>query len=238
MIIWDSKKYPKIVVTGLAMNMKILGAAVALAISAAGSPATAAVNLITNGSFELGSFTAAPFDTLGSGSGAMTGWTIGGHSIDWIGSYWQPGDGARSVDLSGDAPGSVSQTIATVGGQTYTVSFLLAGNPDGPPETKDIVVNVGGVDYNFFFPQSPNTKPSMGWTPVSFNFLATDTNETITFSSNIVTNNTAYGPALDLVSVSAVPEASTWAMMLLGFAGVGFLAYRRARKITTVGATV
>ena len=25
----------------------------------------------------------------------------------------------------------------------------------------------------------------------------------------------------------AVPEASTWAMMLLGFAGVGFLAYRR-----------
>jgi hypothetical protein len=27
--------------------------------------------------------------------------------------------------------------------------------------------------------------------------------------------------------VSAVPEASTWAKMLLGFAGVGFLAYRR-----------
>jgi hypothetical protein len=26
---------------------------------------------------------------------------------------------------------------------------------------------------------------------------------------------------------AAVPEASTWAMMLLGFAGVGFLAYRR-----------
>jgi hypothetical protein len=27
--------------------------------------------------------------------------------------------------------------------------------------------------------------------------------------------------------VSAVPEPSTWAMMILGFAGVGFLAYRR-----------
>jgi hypothetical protein len=27
--------------------------------------------------------------------------------------------------------------------------------------------------------------------------------------------------------VSAVPEASTWAMMILGFAGVGFMAYRR-----------
>lgn len=32
------------------------------------------------------------------------------------------------------------------------------------------------------------------------------------------------------VSVSAVPEPSTWAMMILGFAGVGFMAYRRKSK--------
>ena len=31
-------------------------------------------------------------------------------------------------------------------------------------------------------------------------------------------------------AVSAVPEPSTWAMMILGFAGVGFLAYRRKPK--------
>jgi hypothetical protein len=31
-------------------------------------------------------------------------------------------------------------------------------------------------------------------------------------------------------TVSAVPEPSTWAMMLLGFAGVGFMAYRRKSK--------
>ena len=30
--------------------------------------------------------------------------------------------------------------------------------------------------------------------------------------------------------VAAVPEPSTWAMMLLGFAGVGFFAYRRKQK--------
>jgi len=32
------------------------------------------------------------------------------------------------------------------------------------------------------------------------------------------------------ISVSAVPEPSTWAMMILGFAGVGFMAYRRKSK--------
>ena len=30
-------------------------------------------------------------------------------------------------------------------------------------------------------------------------------------------------------AVAAVPEPSTWAMMLLGFAGIGFMAYRRSR---------
>ena len=29
------------------------------------------------------------------------------------------------------------------------------------------------------------------------------------------------------LNIAAVPEASTWAMMLLGFAGVGFMAYRK-----------
>jgi len=28
----------------------------------------------------------------------------------------------------------------------------------------------------------------------------------------------------------AVPEPSTWAMMILGFAGIGFMAYRRKNK--------
>jgi hypothetical protein len=31
-------------------------------------------------------------------------------------------------------------------------------------------------------------------------------------------------------TVGALPEPSTWAMMILGFAGVGFMAYRRSRK--------
>jgi hypothetical protein len=32
------------------------------------------------------------------------------------------------------------------------------------------------------------------------------------------------------LSVSAVPEPSTWAMMILGFAGVGFMTYRRRNQ--------
>jgi hypothetical protein len=36
-------------------------------------------------------------------------------------------------------------------------------------------------------------------------------------------------------TVSAVPEPSTWAMMLLGFAGIGYGVYRR-KKLAAVAA--
>ena len=38
-----------------------------------------------------------------------------------------------------------------------------------------------------------------------------------------------YGGDLTTAAVAAVPEPSTWAMMLLGFGGIGFMAYRRQR---------
>jgi len=42
-------------------------------------------------------------------------------------------------------------------------------------------------------------------------------------------------PETITVTVSGVPEPSTWAMMILGFAGVGYMTYRR-RKIAALAA--
>jgi hypothetical protein len=42
------------------------------------------------------------------------------------------------------------------------------------------------------------------------------------------------GFGFDYAFGGAVPEPSTWAMMLLGFAGLGFAGYRRARKSRAV----
>jgi hypothetical protein len=32
--------------------------------------------------------------------------------------------------------------------------------------------------------------------------------------------------------IAAIPEPSTWAMLLIGFAGLGFMAYRRRNQIS------
>jgi hypothetical protein len=44
------------------------------------------------------------------------------------------------------------------------------------------------------------------------------------------------GTVSNLTVTAAVPEPTTWAMMLLGFAGVGFMAYRRKSKIALMAA--
>ena len=57
--------------------------------------------------------------------------------------------------------------------------------------------------------------------------------QTVTNSGLIALDDGGAGPDRDYddlvvrFDVRAVPEASTWAMMLIGFAGVGFFAYRR-----------
>jgi hypothetical protein len=44
------------------------------------------------------------------------------------------------------------------------------------------------------------------------------------------TDNVVY-PAINAeIGVAGVPEPSTWAMLILGFAGIGFMAYRRKTK--------
>ena len=212
---------------------RALGVAAMLAGATAGSAAT---NLITNGSFELGTDPGS-FSSLQAGNTAITGWTVGGAGVDYIGSYWQAADGVRSVDLSGSTSlndsfaGSVSQTIATVLGQTYTVGFSLAGNPDGSPLTKVVLTSAtnGGIDqlYASTFTVTPgvNTRTNMGWQPYSFKFTATGAATTINFQSAV---NSAYGAALDNVSVTtAVPEPMVWSMLIGGFGMVGFAARRR-----------
>ena len=52
------------------------------------------------------------------------------------------------------------------------------------------------------------------------------TRELAYFAADL-TNGTDTGSQAWATRVSAVPEASTWAMMILGFFGVGFMAYRR-----------
>jgi hypothetical protein len=51
-----------------------------------------------------------------------------------------------------------------------------------------------------------------------------------TSSGSVLTLGNSTGDDLTLTASVAAPEASSWSMMLLGFAGLGFLGWRGTRK--------
>ena len=185
-----------------------------------------------NGSFETGP-TPGGYVTLTAGDTQITGWTVTGDSVDYIGSYWPAADGSRSLDLSGNAGGGVAQAFDTVAGRTYRVGFALAGNPDCAPTVKTVQVQATGApSVNYLFDTTNSSLSNMGWAAQTYTFTATGPTTTLAFASQ---DNTGCGPALDNVAVNditpaPVPALSTWG--LLGLAGLlGFAAMRGRRRI-------
>jgi hypothetical protein len=123
------------------------------------------------------------------------------------------------VDVNFSAPTAGSYNIvgsfyaADTGEHTHTAEILVGGVPVSSPVTID----------------SPSDN-----SPFSFStFLAA--NELVTF--RVETGPDLFNLSTGLTaSISAVPESSTWAMMLLGFAGVGFVVYRRKSQPASVAA--
>jgi hypothetical protein len=54
--------------------------------------------------------------------------------------------------------------------------------------------------------------------------------------NNIYLANTNIQASFESVSVSAIPEPSTWAMMILGFCGIGYMTYRRRNQSAVLAA--
>jgi choice-of-anchor C domain-containing protein len=226
------------------MSIRLLVLAGALSLGLSTVSANAAL-LVTNGSFELGTPSGEPFVNLSGGATNITGWTVTGSSIDWINGYWTSSDLAHSIDLLGLNSGGVSQLINTVAGQKYAVSFDISANPDPNhpivTDTKIMTVGFGGSSQDdAYTTTATSTLTNMLWRHDTLFFTAgAGTSTLLSFSSLATPGNCCFGPALDNVSVTAVeatvtaavPEASTWAMMILGFLGVGFLAHRRKSNL-------
>jgi hypothetical protein len=79
-----------------------------------------------------------------------------------------------------------------------------------------LVVGVGGSPTETI--DGP-AEGSSSWVAESYDFTATATSEVLTFTSNNVGGNAAEGN--ELTAVALVPEPASWALMLMGVAGVG-----------------
>jgi hypothetical protein len=237
---------------GRIMRFRSFLSAVALAAFVVGAgSANAAV--IINGDFEavqLGSpyYSSTPADIPGWFRGGPPGdafiWNT--NFSDSVGSA-HAGSGNQFITIGNgfEIPGGPTAFWTTtisdlIVGQKYALTFMIAyeSNADQfrscgltlvscvpiAPTPQTVWASVAFDAFGIYTTGTPNTPYWGTWQNEKLIFVASATSEGMTFSST-----SSFDVGLDNVQIGAVPELSTWAMMLLGFAGIGLVAHRRKK---------
>ena len=195
-----------------------------------------AANLLLNGDFTATSMLPGGYVGQISDSGyILENWTI--TSIPWLfgtgngayGNAQEGGFGSNFVGLSQFS--SLEQSFSVTAGTSYQVSFYQAqiANSDGTGLSvlNTIILDAGGISSGQLSLSAGNTTAlsnpgggvytaSTGWQLFSFTF----TPDTTTTATLMIGGDKSYNgyEAVDNYSVMAVPEPSTYALVLGGIA--------------------
>jgi phospholipase/lecithinase/hemolysin len=143
--------------------------------------------------------------------------------------------GARIFELAllpQDVPAFTNSALNLNPGYTALVPELQSEFPDATielsnwgPDYDDILTNP--ANYGITNTTTACAGPPVCATPDTYFYYV---NSHPSDASHHIVGNEIFTEVLGLAAPTAVPEPSTWAMMLLGFAGLGFAGYRGAKK--------
>ncbi len=217
---------------------KIITLAALAAISAGASAAT---NLIVDGSFEqitqvgANSWALINQATLTADEGAG-GWIVGSAAGGGSVAGLEVRDnvagaakfGANYIELDGNENDKISQTLTTVIGKTYDISFWFSDRTGVAGSSEGWALSAGS--YSAGIPGGGfNTSGGNQWQHFTGSFIATSTSTT--FSLWGTGTSDSYGTSIDGISVTAaVPEPATLGLFAAGLAVVGMSARRRKQQ--------
>ena len=145
------------------------------------------------------------------GTFPFTYWAAPIAGSQWITPTSHPGD---SFNPSQNGFYTYTESFTAIAGETISGKYLSDNTVSSIVLLPVLATAPGGGGF---------TDP-----PGSFSFKITQSGDyTLNFSVENFAQNGGNPTGLDVSISSAVPEPATWGMMILGFMGVGFMAYRR-----------
>ena len=187
--------------------------------------AHAAQNIVVDGGFESQSQAAGTWNVYRS----IPGWTtVSGSGIEvrnqLAGTAFE---GHNFVELDSFDNSAMAQTLATDAGTHYTLSFEYSARAGVAAASNPISVYWNGNLLDTADLDGTGQSDNV-WHAYSYSVVGTG-QDTLMFAAG--GTNDSVGGSLDAVSVTAVPEPSTGALMVGGLALIGFsLGKRRAAR--------
>ncbi len=182
--------------------------------------------LITNGTF-----------TGSSGQASLTGWTASSAGVSAVSeagfNICCGGKNPRAYNAvqfggGGTSGGTLSQTFATLAGQTYNLSFMYGTFGDN--ETQSLAVSVSNLRTSVSDPTGTSDFSNL-FNAESFAFTAVAATSTLLFTDTSTSGSNADG-LLESVSATAVPEPASLGVLGIGIAAALVLATRRHGGLT------